>query len=186
MEHPYQRHWRRFERSHAALMELRTGIPDTSGLGNPSLPSGEWDEFDGEAFTEALARLQRLPEAPHDRVQVFFQDAHHLKDWLRKDPTIELVCDPDAFINAHPELQIAADIANASKHAVLSNQRHPDAFVLGPDVITRHHHADGRWTLQASFRVVAGDRSYDVHELADRVFALWKAFLAESVVPRKS
>jgi hypothetical protein len=64
-------------------------------------------------------------EEYEDAVYHFFQDAWHLKDWLKNDGSISASVksriEPD--VNAQPSLCAAADIANGSKHLELQNSR---------------------------------------------------------------
>lgn len=46
----------------------------------------------------------------------------HLKDWLKNDPMQELVgnAEIEAFANNNPALMVVADLANGTKHVLLS------------------------------------------------------------------
>jgi hypothetical protein len=58
----------------------------------------------------------------------FFQDAHHLKDWLRNDPEVDLLDDTiENAVSTSPVLAVCADLANGSKHLLLRRPRRPDA-----------------------------------------------------------
>ena len=54
----------------------------------------------------------------------FFQDAYHLKDWIKNDP--RLSSDSEAAVRASEELQLCADRCNATKHFVLTTTRTGD------------------------------------------------------------
>ncbi len=59
-----------------------------------------------------------------DVVVHFFQDAWHLKDWLRNDPsTAGLVGDIEDYVNDVVELRIVADVANGTKHLSVGQLR---------------------------------------------------------------
>jgi hypothetical protein len=64
-------------------------------------------------------------EEYEDAVYHFFQDAWHLKDWLKNDPKISAAVKSriEGDLGAQPSLCAAADIANGSKHVELSNSR---------------------------------------------------------------
>jgi len=53
-----------------------------------------------------------------DAVLTFFQNAWHLKDWIRNDPTIpKPVADAIvSLVEVSPELLVCADLCNGAKH----------------------------------------------------------------------
>ena len=57
-----------------------------------------------------------------DATEGFFNQCYHLKDWLRKDTSIILVEDVEAFISRSIPLCIAADYCNSFKHAGLDRE----------------------------------------------------------------
>jgi len=66
-------------------------------------------------------------DAAGDTVQSFFEAVHHLKDWLGNDPSSGVTkAAGDSLINASPVLQLCADLANGSKHLVLTSSRAGD------------------------------------------------------------
>ena len=81
---------------------------------------------------ERMKRTLRRLQGPHtnadeyrDDLYHFFQDAWHLKDWIRNDPTIAPAI-RDAIENevtSITALRIAADIANGTKHLELTRPR---------------------------------------------------------------
>ena len=56
-----------------------------------------------------------------DDLYAFFQSCHHLKDWIKHDPVCAGWTDPEAHINGSADLQIAADLCNATKHLKLTS-----------------------------------------------------------------
>lgn len=64
-------------------------------------------------------------EEYEDAVYHFFQDAWHLKDWLKHDPNISASVKSriEADLRTQQSLCAAADIANGSKHVELPNSR---------------------------------------------------------------
>ena len=68
-------------------------------------------------------------EGALDTTLSFFEAVHHLKDWLRNDPSSGITkADGDSLINRSPMLQLCADLANGSKHLVLTTTRTGDKF----------------------------------------------------------
>ena len=75
----------------------------------------------GEFATDA-AHTGRFTDDPVDAARATFADCWHLKDWLRKDSRIAATpkagaIELDSYVNGCAYLPIAADIANAEKHA---------------------------------------------------------------------
>lgn len=57
-----------------------------------------------------------------DDVHAFFQNAYHLKDWIKRDATLasSIRSGVEAHINGSRSLRLCADICNSSKHLVLT------------------------------------------------------------------
>ncbi|AQZ62915.1 unnamed protein product [[Actinomadura] parvosata subsp. kistnae] len=119
-----------------------------------------------------------------DRLFHFFQDAYHLKDWLKNDddPRIPpngeveaLFTDPQQSI---PVLRLAADLCNGIKHRKLKPRASKTgdhrtrvssqsvSVFLGSPVIAEH-----QWVM------TSGGQEYDVIELADDIVAAWNSWL---------
>jgi hypothetical protein len=89
----------------------------------------------GDSWVMQYARMQRSfahmngefssMEEYEDAVYHFFQDAWHLKEWLKNDPNISASVKSriEADLDSQPSLCAAADIANGSKHVELRNSR---------------------------------------------------------------
>jgi hypothetical protein len=109
----------------------------------------------------------------------FFQDAFHLKDWLREDPTVEI--DSEALVEASPDLRACGDLANGSKHFVLRpRDGRPGAAPTG----TLHH-----VTIQEPGSIVTTRHEWIIEapdqeprmatELASAVLSAWSAALRQ-------
>jgi hypothetical protein len=70
-----------------------------------------------------------------DATLSFLEAIHHLKDWLRNDPSsgISKPDDRDALIGRSAMLQLCADLANGSKHLVLTTTRTGDMSTANQD-----------------------------------------------------
>ncbi|MDW8804373.1 hypothetical protein P1P68_06090 [Streptomyces scabiei] len=115
-----------------------------------------------------------------DVVLSFFQAVHHLKDWIGNDSATTLTReDGDVLIGEHQALQICADVANGSKHAVLTERFSPrtndaDTGVVGNDVWVQV----GTGLSAHRFRIRSADKEHDVLDLAEKAVAVWNNFLA--------
>jgi hypothetical protein len=144
-------------------------------------------------YDRMLRSYERLDRAGHggysissvdaeDALVHFFQDAYHLKDWIKNDGAIR-VASPEKLINAELAMQICADLANGSKHLKLDHNarlgartpsKHIEVLVGGG---TKH-----RWTVTGTG---VGDNLSDAHEVAAKVIECWDDWLKqEGLLPR--
>jgi hypothetical protein len=114
-------------------------------------------------------------DAALDTALSFFEAVHHLKDWLGNDPSSGLTKgDGDSLINRRPMLQLCADLANGSKHLVLTSTRTGDMATA----ITRNDVTIELGTGAAHrFYVGSGKTEYDVLEIAEAAVEDWSRFL---------
>jgi hypothetical protein len=75
-------------------------------------------------------------EDQRDELLALFQSIWHLKDWLLNDPAVPATGRViDTWINANgPNLLVAADVANGSKHLKLKNPRAGGSSHDGTDI----------------------------------------------------
>lgn len=115
-------------------------------------------------------------DAALDAVQCFFEAVHHLKDWLRNDPASGVTKpDAEAVISASTALQVCADLANGSKHLVLTSTRTGDSATT----IARNDATVFVGTGKGSHRfyVPSGGTEHDVLDLAEQAVGEWRGFL---------
>ena len=121
----------------------------------------------------------RHSETYTDDVHAFFLNCYHLKDWLINDQSFA-ACkgEVEAFINGHLELQICADICNATKHLRLDRERSHQCPALGARDVNL---TLGNGTPQISIRFIVETKSCprDAFELAGKCLALWREFLCK-------
>lgn len=59
-----------------------------------------------------------------DAYEDFFQDAYHLKDWIKNDETLKIEgAKVEAFIEAHEEMKLLQTVATTSKHLRADNDQ---------------------------------------------------------------
>lgn len=121
----------------------------------------------------------------------FFQDAFHLKDWLKGDqgeaaigyeparaPVAQNIKGAvEGYVKNTPELAICADIANGSKHLVLTTAKTGDlaTAVTGQGVTVRlGSGALHNWRIESG-----GAPPYDALDLADRIVSAWETWLRQ-------
>lgn len=131
----------------------------------------------------AFSRLHGV-EPPSNRFVVadledgfvrFFQDAWHLKDWLRNDPSSSsVVTDIEAYVNSTRVLCLAADVANGSKHLSLRSTRTGDHTT---DMRQAHGHGDPTIGLSATVEVESQGSRWDALVLAKQVIQAWESYI---------
>ena len=113
-----------------------------------------------------------------DTVLSFFEAVHHLKDWLMNDQASGITkAAADSLINGSPMLRLCADLANGSKHLVLTGPRTRDKSTG----ITRNdvNIFVGTGTAAHRFYVQSGGTEYDVIDIAEAAVAEWNEFLTD-------
>jgi hypothetical protein len=91
-------------------------------------------------FQEQFERMDRFmmkvvfatgrPADYEDDLWAFFQNAWHLKDWIKNDPATGVESRIEEAVARHEPLMICADLCNRSKHLKLVRKR-LDADVQG-------------------------------------------------------
>ena len=136
----------------------------------------------GRAFRTASTRCRPCTwpraggtDTALDATLSFFEAVHHLKDWLGNDASSGITKgDGDALIGGSLMLQLCADLANGSKHLVLTKARTGDKSTG----ITRNdvNILPGTGTAAHRFYVQSGGAEYDVLQIAESVDE-WEKFL---------
>ena len=111
-----------------------------------------------------------------DTVQAFFESIHHLKDWLGSDPAANVTkADGDALIKKITALQISADLANGTKHLLLTRTRTGDlSTTLGRNDVTV---LVGTGRSSHTFYVQSNNQESTVLDVAEAGVQAWEAFL---------
>lgn len=134
-------------------------------------------------------------DAAIDDVRSFFEAVHHLKDWLRNDPSSGITRDDvNKLINGSLVLQLCADLANGSKHLALTSSRTGDrstriarndvtvfAPTAGASASMRSETSSAPAATGMSvhrFYVASAGSEYDVVQLAEDATAEWHKLLS--------
>jgi hypothetical protein len=109
----------------------------------------------------------------------FFEAVHHLKDWLRNDPASGITkADGESLIDGSPMLKLCADLANGSKHLVLTTTRTNDKStgIARNDVTVLL----GTGTSTHRFYVQSGGTEHDALDIAEAAVNDWTKFLTDN------
>jgi len=129
----------------------------------------------------ALDRMERIysgrgpasDEECRDDVLAFFQNCHHLKDWLIHDSSkMYSKARVEGFINANRELALCADLCNGAKHLKRNSNRSGEDPQMGAQSVTV-----GSGGIAYSFIVDADLGRTDALDLARKCMALWLGFV---------
>jgi hypothetical protein len=128
-----------------------------------------------ERFLARIDRQEASDEAADD-LWCFFMNCWHLKDWIIHDPTIKIPAERvKTDVDSYESLRICADLANRTKHLVLTRPAREDAKVVGRQVQVfdgSPHEATARYTVE-----LADGSTRDVHEVARDAVRDWRALL---------
>jgi hypothetical protein len=119
---------------------------------------------------------------PDDDFQAFFMDCFHLKDWLKNDSATGLSSkEVEVTVTTSSVLGLCGDLANGSKHLLLTTPRVDPHAKLGGRLIKVAHQAGGGTphptTIAYSYKVEALGKTIDAFELATACMAEWESFL---------
>jgi hypothetical protein len=115
-------------------------------------------------------------DAALDAAQSFFEAVHHLRDWLRNDPFSDVTeADGKALIKSSPTLQLCGDLANGSKHLVLTGSHTGDfsTTIARNDVAVMV----GTGLSAHRFYVASRGTEHDVLSIAEDAVDVWTTFL---------
>jgi hypothetical protein len=107
----------------------------------------------------------------------FFQDAYHLKDWIKNDPSVpsSVQIEVETAVTKSP-LSVCADICNASKHLKLTTAKTGDLMTeVASQSVTVHmgSHSEHSWTVES------GGSVWDAQDLANQVVDAWETWLRD-------
>jgi hypothetical protein len=124
-----------------------------------------------------LAGHQPNSAAYDDDLYHFFQDAWHLKDWIKNDPDVpQTVKDRiENDLESILAFRIGADLANGSKHVVLTQNVRTGAQIFWRE---QRIHVGGATTQFRIVRLDNGDH-YDAAGVADEIIKEWDKLLAQ-------
>jgi hypothetical protein len=137
--------------------------------------------------TVAAGREWASTDEARDVLVHFFQDAYHLKDWIKNDRQVTTT-DVEQVVNGSPSLRLCADLCNGTKHLSLTRTRTGDRTTgfIGQSVAVRPAPASSGLPPDPplhSWVVSSGGVLYDAVALAGDVVNEWEDWLtAEGLI----
>jgi len=122
-----------------------------------------------------------------DTIYAFFQNCHHLKDWIFHDNDGKFAkSDLNTFINNHEELKICGSLCNGSKHLVITNSHYDVNTRMGKKELKLSIGGSKSPRIKVKFEIVTSDKSYDAFGLATKCLEIWEKFLDDNNLILKS
>jgi hypothetical protein len=151
------------------------------------------------AYLEQLKRverwLSRIQKNESDQIEhqdflyAFFQNCWHLKDWIKNDDALppKIRCGIEDDIKRYGSLLTCADLANRSKHLVLTKPPRKDATMrgeirvaVGDNVFTEESSSIVSW----EYVVIGNDgKTISALDVARDALNEWKALLQACKLP---
>ena len=115
-----------------------------------------------------------------DEVYAFFQNCHHLRDWILNDDNLNIGPETlNTFINSHQELQICGDLCNGTKHLKLLKKPWSE---IEPKFGKRNIHLklsapETPEIISIKYGIDTNEGEKDAFELATKCLQAWQIFL---------
>ncbi|KGI76887.1 hypothetical protein [Oleiagrimonas soli] len=119
-----------------------------------------------------------------DDVISFFMHCHHIRDWIVHLNKVGVTSrQVDAFIDAHPELQVCADLCNGSKHCKLDRTirsgRQPHIAGETYRKSTWLTGDGGICIVQCRYTILTATGPIDALALAEKCMKLWNEYVGQ-------
>ena len=153
--------------------------------------SGEWRE-QFERVKRWYERFKIIDSGrPHthpsdyyqDEVYAFFQNCHHLRDWILNDDNINIGAQTlKNFVTGHQELQICGDLCNGTKHLKLKKPW----STIKPEFGARHFDLklevpNNKATISVKYSIDTDTGEMDAFELATKCLQSWEWFIKSNI-----
>jgi hypothetical protein len=112
-----------------------------------------------------------------DFLYAFFENAFHLRDWL-KDAGAASDNDLNTFFASSADMRLCRDLANAHKHYSLRSPSQP----APPSEAREYAPGNGNLCFDVSLVILSDGTKHDAFELATRILRAWEDFISSHVV----
>jgi hypothetical protein len=127
-------------------------------------------------------RVHDMPSENYvDEIFAFFQNAYHLKDWIKNDVAVPAAIKAvvESHVTQDKSLSLCADICNSLKHLVIDRPRSREGPAFGGKNFGLSIGA-GRTTVSIKYEIVTNTGRIDAFELATDCVKAWKDFCKSS------
>ena len=141
-----------------------------------------------EAMNTPKEHIGPTQDYDDDDFHAFFTDCYHLKDWLKNDSTSGVSGrEVEDFVAKSSNLKLCGDLANGSKHLLLTNPKIDPKARIGGKLFKVGLQAGGSLreptTIAHSYKVEALGKALDGFDLATNCVSEWEAFLKSKSLP---
>jgi hypothetical protein len=123
-----------------------------------------------------------------DALWTFVQNCWHIKDWLASDPSVDRASRKHVVdaAEAHPLLQVVADLARGSKH--FGHDRNRGSHAAQDGGMECIDNPDGTLTIEymIEFRIDAHSRELRASEMGEEAMEVWERLFEEAGLRRLS
>ncbi len=122
------------------------------------------------------ASQSKDPTDRGDFLYAFFENAFHLRDWL-KDTGAASEKDLGTFFAANADMLLCRDLANSHKHYSLHSPSKP----APPSEAHEYSPESGNLGRNVSLVILSDGTKHDAFDLAGRILRAWEQFIASHV-----
>jgi hypothetical protein len=141
----------------------------------------------------ADGQIMASSDEARDALFHFFQDAYHLKDWVKNDPTVQ-TGSVETFVSGEVSLRFCADLCNGTKHFGLKPKKNQPPRTGDPSTAFTSESVTVRPATVGTGRLPrpalhywaaeSGGQQYDAVTLAGDVVRTWEQWLrGENLLP---
>ena len=139
-----------------------------------------------DLFDKMIRDARALEKAVSgDRAFNFVITALHLKDWIEQDPSVSKSAKDDIdVIQRNRYFQICRDLANASKHMVITKYTPSTADASSKQGWNVGRYGKGQYGVgEESIKIIHTDGTVvSILELKDEIICIWKNFVQKHVI----
>ena len=117
-----------------------------------------------------------------DAAEDFFNQSHHLKDWLKKDTSIKADQDIEQFINNSQCLRLAADFCNSFKHGGLNRSSRSGQEIERLNTHIKIDLTSKGFVASSRLEITISGRSYDAYKLATECVEAWDSYFRNNQI----
>ena len=115
-----------------------------------------------------------------DAAEGFFTHAYHLKDWLKKDPTVSISGSVEGCVSKNEALSLAADYCNSFKHTGTDRKSRSGGVVERVNTHIKLEMTPRGFVASSTSTVTIGGKIHDTLTLAKQCIEAWDRFLEEN------
>lgn len=121
---------------------------------------------------------QRIDHHVIDDCHAFVTCCYHLKDWLINDKAAPKRV-VEKFVAGNPWLSLCGDLANGSKHMLVTNPRYKDPSSIESMLVLSTGFGISLMPVRSQLIVRQGKNTYRIHQVVNSSVSQWQGFLRQ-------